>query len=156
MASSGLSRVSVRALYYSPIRSLAQLHYTISSVADYRLIWPEGSNLVKWPYFFVTHTSILVYASEASAHVWGNIENAWGRDTSMCSLTCAKRSIRTKMALASYFLLVALVISNLAAATVHQTVNLGYATYQGTFNNITGVTSFLGMRYANPPAGMFV
>lgn len=31
----------------------------------------------------------------------------------------------------------------------------GYATYQSDFSFETGVTSFLGIRYAAPPVGMF-
>lgn len=58
------------------------------------------------------------------------------------------------MASASYFLLLALLISNVTAATINQTVDLGYATYQGIFDSATGVSSFLGMRYASPPTGV--
>lgn len=36
---------------------------------------------------------------------------------------------------------------------VNQTVSLGYATFQGSFNPTTNVTSFLGMRFAEPPTG---
>ena len=43
-----------------------------------------------------------------------------------------------------------------ASTSVNQTVNLGYATYQGTFNSATGVSSFLGLRYANPPTGIYM
>lgn len=32
-------------------------------------------------------------------------------------------------------------------------VNLGYATYQGTFNSTSNTTDFLGIRYAAPPIG---
>lgn len=34
-----------------------------------------------------------------------------------------------------------------------QVVNLGYATYEGTFNSTANVTNFLGIRYAAPPVG---
>lgn len=33
------------------------------------------------------------------------------------------------------------------------TVDLGYAIYQGTYNQTTNQTSFLGIRYAAPPVG---
>lgn len=36
---------------------------------------------------------------------------------------------------------------------VNQTVNLGYATFTGSFNPTTNVTSFLGMRFAESPTG---
>ena len=34
------------------------------------------------------------------------------------------------------------------------TVNLGYATYQGTFDTTLNQSQFLGIRYASPPLGM--
>ncbi|EIW83611.1 alpha beta-hydrolase [Coniophora puteana RWD-64-598 SS2] len=34
-------------------------------------------------------------------------------------------------------------------------IDLGYATYEGTTNTTTGVTSFYGIRYAAPPTGEF-
>lgn len=40
-----------------------------------------------------------------------------------------------------------------AISTPAVTVNLGYATYQGTFNSSTNTTKFLGIRYAAPPVG---
>lgn len=33
-------------------------------------------------------------------------------------------------------------------------VDLGYAIYEGTFNQTTNTTNFLGVRYAAPPVGM--
>lgn len=33
-------------------------------------------------------------------------------------------------------------------------IDLGYAQYQGVFDTSKNVSSFLGMRYANPPTGM--
>ena len=33
-------------------------------------------------------------------------------------------------------------------------VDLGYAQYQGSFNSSNSITSFLGIRYAEPPIGM--
>lgn len=53
-------------------------------------------------------------------------------------------------------LLLSLVAWSALAATVNQTLNLGYATYQGSFNTATGVSSFLGMRYASPPIGAYL
>ncbi|THH08486.1 hypothetical protein EW145_g2677 [Phellinidium pouzarii] len=44
-------------------------------------------------------------------------------------------------------------ILNYVAADSPQTVDLGYATYQGTFNSTSNITSFLGVRYASPPSG---
>jgi hypothetical protein len=35
------------------------------------------------------------------------------------------------------------------------TVNLGYATYQGTFDSALNLTQFLGIRYASPPVGKY-
>ena len=35
------------------------------------------------------------------------------------------------------------------------TVNLGYATYEGTFDSTLNVTQFLGIRYASPPVGKY-
>ena len=32
-------------------------------------------------------------------------------------------------------------------------VDLGYAKYQGTFNSTSGVSTFLGIRYASAPTG---
>jgi hypothetical protein len=32
-------------------------------------------------------------------------------------------------------------------------VDLGYASYQGVYNESTSITSFLGIRYAAPPTG---
>lgn len=40
-----------------------------------------------------------------------------------------------------------------AISTPAVTVNLGYATYQGTFNSSANTTKFLGIRYAAPPVG---
>ncbi|KAH8113786.1 cephalosporin esterase [Phellopilus nigrolimitatus] len=40
-----------------------------------------------------------------------------------------------------------------AFADSPQTVNLKYATYQGTLNSTSNITSFLGLRYAKPPIG---
>ncbi|KAG5350895.1 hypothetical protein C0989_008867 [Termitomyces sp. Mn162] len=40
-----------------------------------------------------------------------------------------------------------------AVVTTAQVVDLGYASYQGTFNATTGNTVFLGIRYAAPPTG---
>lgn len=40
-----------------------------------------------------------------------------------------------------------------AISTPAVTVNLGYATYQGTFNSSMNTTKFLGIRYAAPPVG---
>jgi hypothetical protein len=52
-------------------------------------------------------------------------------------------------------ILLAPVIANavLIEAIISQPVKLGYATYQGTFNSNTDITSFFGLRYATPPVG---
>lgn len=42
----------------------------------------------------------------------------------------------------------------LADAQAPETVHLGYATYQGTFNATSNITNFLGVRFAAPPVGM--
>ena len=34
------------------------------------------------------------------------------------------------------------------------TVDLGYAQYQGTYDASTNISTFLGIRYAQPPVGM--
>ncbi|KAG6830002.1 hypothetical protein H0H92_002693 [Tricholoma furcatifolium] len=47
----------------------------------------------------------------------------------------------------------AITLSITAGFSAAQIVNLGYATYQGTFNATTGNTAFLGIRYAAPPSG---
>lgn len=71
----------------------------------------------------------------------------------MYSLLARTNSPIRIMASAPYFLLLVFLISNVAAATARQTVDLGYATYEGIFNSTIGVTSFLGMHYASPPTG---
>jgi len=44
--------------------------------------------------------------------------------------------------------------NNLRRAT--PIVDLGYAKYGGTYNATTGVTSFLGIRYAASPTGQYL
>ena len=41
----------------------------------------------------------------------------------------------------------------LAAVNATVTVDLGYASYYGAYNETTGISSFLGIRYAAPPVG---
>ncbi|KAH8113825.1 cephalosporin esterase [Phellopilus nigrolimitatus] len=49
--------------------------------------------------------------------------------------------------------LVALGFLSLTRADSPQIVDLGYATYQGTFNSTSNITNFLSIRYAAPPVG---
>ncbi|KAL1742074.1 Alpha/Beta hydrolase protein [Schizophyllum fasciatum] len=46
-----------------------------------------------------------------------------------------------------------LLILKIPRATAGPTVELGYATYEGTFDDMSSITQFLGMRYAAPPTG---
>lgn len=47
----------------------------------------------------------------------------------------------------------ALLTFTLGIPTSDSTVNLGYAQYQGVLNASEGITSFIGIRYADPPTG---
>lgn len=44
-------------------------------------------------------------------------------------------------------------IAGIIAAANAITVDLGYASYYGTYNETIGISSFLGIRYAAPPVG---
>ena len=52
-----------------------------------------------------------------------------------------------------YPILIAACGVSFCSADFPQTVDLGYATYQGTFNSTANTTNFLGIRYASPPVG---
>lgn len=53
----------------------------------------------------------------------------------------------------SYALIISGAFSGVYSWT-NQTVDLGYATYQGAYNGTTNITTFYGIRYASPPIGM--
>lgn len=40
-------------------------------------------------------------------------------------------------------------------SSVNPVVDLGYAKYQGTFNRTSGISTFLGVRYASAPTGEY-
>jgi hypothetical protein len=53
-------------------------------------------------------------------------------------------------------LVLALAALALVNADSPQTVNLGFAAYEGTLSSTTNITSFFGVRYAAPPLGVVV
>lgn len=50
----------------------------------------------------------------------------------------------------SFAILITTFILSVSAQTV---VDLGYAQYQGTSNDVLNITNFLGIRFAAPPIG---
>lgn len=50
-------------------------------------------------------------------------------------------------------MLLTALLALLPTLTSSQTVNLGYATYKGTFNATAATTDFLGIRFAAAPTG---
>jgi len=59
------------------------------------------------------------------------------------------------MAFLTAALLVVISVLGSNAQSEPPIVDLGYASYQGTFDSSTNVTNFFGVRYATPPLGEF-
>jgi hypothetical protein len=62
--------------------------------------------------------------------------------------------MKSSFLLAGLFTLLPIASTFAASNATTPIVNLGYATYQGTFNTVLNQSQFLGIRYASPPLGM--
>jgi hypothetical protein len=56
----------------------------------------------------------------------------------------------------AFLLSVSSAINSKAQSTSAPIVDLGYASYQGSFDASTNVTNFFGLRYASPPLGAII